>query len=157
MNILRAQFEDLPQILQLQYLAYQSEAKLCNNPNIPPLKQTLTEVEQEYEKGVFLKVVEVDGRIIGSVRAWTDGESVYVGKLMVHPDFQHRGIGTALLLAIEKEFTQTRFELFTSTQSMRNIALYQRQGYIIFQEKQVMENLRFVYLEKYLSSDVRHM
>lgn len=157
MTILPARYEDLPEILQLQYLAYQSEAKLCNNPNIPPLKQTLPEVEQEFEKGVFLKAVDESGTIIGSVRAWADSDSVYVGKLMVHPALQHRGIGTAMLLSIEKHFTQKRFELFTSTQSMRNIALYQRQGYKIFQEKQVMENLRFVYLEKYLSSDARQM
>ena len=157
MTIFPARHEDLPKILQLQYLAYQSEAQLCNNPNIPPLKQTLAEMEQEFEKGVFLKTVDEDGRIIGSVRAWSDRDSVYVGKLMVHPDFQHRGLGTALLLAIEKEFSQKRFELFTSTQSMRNIALYQRQGYKIFQEKQVAENLCFVYLEKRLSSDVRQM
>ena len=123
MTILPAQHEDLPEILRLQYLAYQSEAKLCNNPNIPPLTQTLAEVEQEFEKGVFLKAVDENGRIIGSVRAWADDTSVYVGKLMVHPDLQHQGIGTAMLLAIEKEFTQKRFELFTSTQSMRNIAL----------------------------------
>lgn len=39
-NIKRADKADLKAILELQYLAYQSEAKLFNNPDIPPLKTT---------------------------------------------------------------------------------------------------------------------
>ena len=39
--IKKAQKEDLEEILKLQYLAYQSEAKLFGNMEIPPLMQTL--------------------------------------------------------------------------------------------------------------------
>ncbi|WP_295084445.1 hypothetical protein [Ruminococcus sp.] len=39
--ILKAQKDDLQEILQLQYLAYQSEADLFGSRDIPPLKQTL--------------------------------------------------------------------------------------------------------------------
>ncbi|MGL5437076.1 MAG: hypothetical protein ACRDBO_17150 [Lachnospiraceae bacterium] len=68
MLIERASKEDLPAILELQYLAYQSEAKLLNNPEIPPLKQTLQEVEQELAIGTILKVLDEDDAIVGSVR-----------------------------------------------------------------------------------------
>ena len=148
MNIVKASREELPEILQLQYLAYQSEAKLLNNPNIPPLKQTLPEVESEFEKGVILKAADSNGNIIGSVRAWEENGTVYVGKLMVHPDHQRKGLGSRLLLAVEDVFPGKRYELFTSTMSAGNIALYQRNGYQIFQEKQINDFLRFVYLEK---------
>ena len=147
MTIQKASREELQAILQLQYQAYESEARLLNNWNIPPLKQTLPEVEAEWEKGVILKAVE-DAQLVGSVRAWEENGTVYVGKLMVRPDCQGRGIGTRLLLAVEEIFPGKRYELFTSTQSQRNIALYQRCGYRIFTEKQVNEHLRFVYLEK---------
>lgn len=147
MQILRASRGELSSILSLQYLAYQSEAKLCNNPNIPPLKQTLAEMEAEFDNGIILKAV-IEGEIVGSVRAYSLEGTTYVGKLMVHPDWQHRGIGTALLLAIEKEFPNQRCELFTSTMSLKNIALYERLGYRTFQEKQISPTLRFVYLEK---------
>lgn len=40
------------------------------------------------------------------------------------------------------------FELFTSTKSQKNIALYERLGYRSFAEKQITKELRFVYLEK---------
>ena len=49
-NICRACIEDLQDILQLQYLAYQSEAALFNKEDIPPLKQTLDEVVEEFYK-----------------------------------------------------------------------------------------------------------
>ena len=147
MTIEKVAREELQTILQLQYRAYESEARLLNNWNIPPLKQTLAEVEAEWDKGVILKAVE-DGKLLGSVRAWEMDGTVYVGKLMVEPEFQGRGIGTKLLLEVEKVLPEKRYELFTSTQSARNIALYQRCGYRIFTEKQVNEHLRFVYLEK---------
>lgn len=37
--IVRAEYEDLEEILNLQYLAYQSEAELFGSKDIPPLKQ----------------------------------------------------------------------------------------------------------------------
>lgn len=102
----------------------------------------------EYQRGVILKALDEDQNIIGSVRAFCDNETVYIGKLMVHPSKQGQGIGTKLLLEIENEYPNKRYELFTSTKSKKNIALYQKQGYKIFDEKQVTEELRFVYMEK---------
>lgn len=66
--IVKACLEDLQEILQLQYLAYQSEAALFGSNDIPPLKQTIDEVIEEYHKGVILKLV-ADNKIIGSIRA----------------------------------------------------------------------------------------
>lgn len=122
MIIEKAEKKDLHIILDLQYLAYQSEAKLYNNPNIPPLSQTLDEVESEYQKGIVLKAVDENNSIIGSVRAYYDKGTVYIGKLMVHPQKQGQGIGTQLLQAIENEFPKQRYELFTSS-SKRLFAL----------------------------------
>lgn len=146
--IKKAQKEDLEEILKLQYLAYQSEAKLFGNMDIPPLMQTLEEVYDGFQKGAILKAVDDGGIIIGSVRAYQDGGTVYIGKLMVHPSKQGQGIGTQLLLEMEKQYLNQRYELFTSTRSEKNIALYQKLGYEIFDEEQVTEELRFVYMEK---------
>ena len=146
--IKKAQKDDLRTILELQYLAYQSEAKLFNDPNIPPLQQTLEDVEKEFEKGIVLKAIDEKNIIVGSVRAHSEKGTVYIGKLMVHPQQQKRGIGTKLLLEIEKEYPNQRYELFTSTKSIGNIRLYERLGYKIFKEVSITEELQFVYLEK---------
>jgi len=147
-TIKKAEQKDLKAILALQYLAYQSEAKLFGSMDIPPLKQTIEEVYDEYEKGTVLKAVDGAGTIIGSVRAYRENETVYIGKLMVHPSMQNQGLGTKLLLAMEQEYPNQRYELFTSTKSISNIRLYERLGYKIFKEEAVSEELQFVYLEK---------
>lgn len=146
--IIRAKKEDLEEILALQYLAYQSEARLFGSMDIPPLKQTIEEVCDEYEKGTILKAVDDAGTIIGSVRAYQENRTVYIGKLMVHPNMQKQGLGTKLLLAIEQEYPNQKYEVFTSTKSISNIRLYEKLGYKIFKEETVSEELQFVYLQK---------
>ncbi len=147
MTILPATRPDLPAILSLQSLAYQSEAILLQNFSIPPLRQTLAELEAEFESRIILKAVE-NGEIIGSVRARQENGTAYIGKLIVHPAHQRKGIGTQLLYAIEQAAPASRYELFTSNKSEKNIRLYERVGYHRFMEKQVSHDLSFVFLEK---------
>ena len=149
MIITEADKTDLQQILDLQYLAYQSEAKLLNDFSIPPLKQTIEEINREYETSVFLKATDGNGDIIGSVRAYTSNGTTYIGRLIVRPDKQGQGIGTKQLYMIEQKCQAKRYELFTSSKSIRNIKLYERLGYVRFREEKVADGLSFVYLDKY--------
>ena len=149
MAILKATQNDLPDILDLQKLAYLSEAKLLNNYSIQPLAQTLEELEKELSRGIILKMMdEKIGKIIGSVRAYEENGRVYIGKLMVHPDYQNKGLGTNLLKEIEAYYKNKTFELFTSNKSVKNIALYLRNEYKEFKRKRVSDNLELIYLEK---------
>ena len=148
MNIYKADHKDLDEILRLQYLAYQSEAALFGTDDIPPLKQTIDEVIAEYEKGIILKLVTDDNVIIGSVRAREENKAVYIGKLMVHPEYRHKGYGTRLLTEIEKCFTCERYELFTSTRSADNIRLYEKNGYKEYKREALNNELIFVYMQK---------
>jgi ribosomal protein S18 acetylase RimI-like enzyme len=69
---------------------------------------------------------------------------------MVHPDLQGRGIGTRLMVAIEQLFPEARrFELFTGSLSVRNIALYKHLGYETFTTETVSEKISLVFMEKY--------
>ncbi|MHC1695024.1 MAG: GNAT family N-acetyltransferase [Eubacteriales bacterium] len=148
MLILKASREDLCDILELQYSAYQSEAELLNNFSIQPLTQTLSELEQEYEDGVVLKAVSDQGEIIGSVRGHAKGGTLYIGKLIVAPAYQGHGIGKALLLEIEHVCPMSRYELFTSSKSAKNISFYEKMGYSVFRDKALSPSLSMVYLEK---------
>ncbi|MBO7449871.1 MAG: GNAT family N-acetyltransferase [Clostridiales bacterium] len=148
MKICKAEREDLDTILKLQYLAYQSEADLFGTRDIPPLKQTIDEVIEEYNSGIILKMVDDDDTIIGSVRAKEDNGTVYIGKLMIHPDHRCKGYGSQLLKEIENYYPGKRYELFTSTRSADNIRLYQKNGYKEFRQEAVTEELVFVYMEK---------
>lgn len=148
MTIQRAVKNDMQEILQLQYLAYQSEAQLFENPNIPPLSQTLEDIEEEFDTGIFLKVQNEDNLIVASVRAFLKDDTLHIGKLIVQPDLQGQGIGTKLLKEIERICPQKRYELFTSSKSTRNIKLYEHVGYQIFSEKVISDELKLIYLEK---------
>ena len=146
--IVKAEYKDLQEILNLQYLAYQSEAELFGSRDIPPLKQTLNEVIDEFNNGIVLKMVDEMGNIICSVRAKEQNGTVYIGKLMVHPDHRCKGYGSTLLSEIENCYPDKRYELFTSTRSVDNIRLYEKLGYAIFDRKPVNDELVFVYMEK---------
>ena len=151
--IVKADYKDLQEILQLQYLAYQSEAALFGSKDIPPLKQTLDEVIAEFREGIILKMVDENDVIIGSVRAKESNGTVYIGKLMVHPDHRCNGYGARLLAEIERYYPEKRYELFTSTRSIDNIRLYQRMGYREFDRRSMDDRLDFVYMEKVIGQE----
>jgi len=146
--ISRARVDDSLEILGLQQLAYRSEAELYDDYSLPPLTQTLENLQAQFGSRVFLKAVE-EGAVIGSVRAYQNGTTCYVERLIVHPTFRRRGIGTSLLARIEAEFPEARrFELFTGHKSAGNIRLYERAGYKVFKQEPVNATLTLVFMEK---------
>ena len=147
-QILHADIFDAAEILTLQRLSYQSEAVIYNDWSIPPLTQTLSEIKKEFNELTFLKVCDSD-RLIGSVRASIHDSTCYIGRLIVHPEYQHKGVGTHLMLAIETEFpSMRRFELFTGSRSTGNIRLYERLGYQIFRTDRLSPQIELVFMEK---------
>jgi len=58
MTILRAQREDLAEILALQKECYLQEAAIYEDYKIPPLLQTIESIEKDFKQNIFLKAVE---------------------------------------------------------------------------------------------------
>lgn len=147
-TICRAVPEDADSILALQRLAYQSEAAVYDDWSIPPLTQTLESLRVEFATFVILKAM-IGERIVGSVRARVVGDIGAIGRLIVHPEYQGRGIGSCLLEAIERACEQVaRFELFTGSRSARNIRLYERAGYRKTRTQPLSPDVSLVFLEK---------
>jgi ribosomal protein S18 acetylase RimI-like enzyme len=166
-DILPADRRDAPAILALQRLAYQAEALRYNDWNMPPLTQPLEALQAEFARLTILKAVPrltpdqtapltaaeqpVPGAlpVVGSVRAGLSHGVCHIGRLIVHPEHQHQGLGTALLQAIEARFpTAERFALFTGERSLGNLRLYQRHGYLPVRSQEMSPELTLVFLEK---------
>jgi len=139
---------DAPAILALQRLAYQSEAKLYNDWSLPPLMQTLESLQAEIADSIVLKAVAT-GRIVGSVRAKAVGAVGQIGRLVVHPDHQGRGLGSMLLERVEAAIQGVSiFELFTGAKSEANIRLYQRHGYRIDRTQELSPTVSITFMRK---------
>jgi phosphoribosylanthranilate isomerase/GNAT superfamily N-acetyltransferase len=143
-----AQRGDAEEILALQKLAYRSEAEQYQDFSIPPLTQTREQIESEFGSLRFLRAT-ADGHLIGSVRAELRDGTCHLGRLIVHPDWQNRGVGGRLLREAETLFPEAdRFELFTGERSERNLHLYQKAGYREFKRQALNERITLVYLVK---------
>lgn len=141
---------DLDEILYLQKCCYLSEAEIHQNYNIQPITQNLEETIEDFNKGKILKIVN-GGRIIGSVRAYEENGTCFIGKLIVSRFYQHKGLGKLLMFAIEKEYSHLkRYELFTSNKSEKNLFVYTQLGYKVFKEIK-QGSLNMVFLEKIIS------
>ena len=148
MQIKPAGIKDCREILDLQKLAYIQEAQIYNDFSIQPLNQTFDEIKMEFESRTVLKAM-IEGKIMGSVRAYEENDTCYIGKLIVHPEYQNKGIGSGLMKEIEVKFnTVKRYELFTGERSDKNLYLYQKIGYEIFRRERISDKVNIVYLEK---------
>jgi GNAT superfamily N-acetyltransferase len=148
-HVALATADDAPEILALQKLAYESEARLYDDWTLPPLTQTLPSLLEEFTASVVLKAMD-GNRLVGSVRARESEGHCQIGRLIVNPQLQCRGIGTLLMRRIEMEFPKARaFELFTGSRSVGNLRLYERLGYLRAREKVLSAAVTLVYLEKW--------
>jgi ribosomal protein S18 acetylase RimI-like enzyme len=146
-EIVQANKEDLAKILEVQYKAFLREAEEFNDFNIDPMTQTLEDMEEEYKTFTYLKAVDENGQIIGSIRGYVKNGTSYIGRTLVHPDYQGRGVGTAMIKKLEQINSAPRYEINSSIRCPQNIRFYERLGFKKFKETKT-ENNGFVYLEK---------
>jgi ribosomal protein S18 acetylase RimI-like enzyme len=130
-EVQKALYEDLPDILSLQKQAFRSEAELYDCLSIEQMTQTIDSIHSDFQNYTFWKAV-FEGEIVGSVKAHSEDGVCSVARLIVNPEFQNKGIAKQLMAAVEDEFSTAKiFKLFTGHKSFKNIALYQSIGYRI--------------------------
>lgn len=128
MKIEIAEDRDFVNILELQKIAYQSEALIYDDFNLPPLTQTLDEIIEESKRERIYKY-EIDGIIVTSVRCRVmENDILYIGRLIVDPAFQNRGIAESVLKQIEALYSDAvkSYSLFTGHLSEKNLHLYKK-------------------------------
>jgi tRNA (guanine37-N1)-methyltransferase len=122
---------DAGELLTLQRACWVQEA-LANDSltDIPALHESLEDV-LEWMSTWSTWVVRSEGRLVGAVRGRLEGSAWDIGRVMVAPDLQGRGLGRALLAHIEAVAAPeaTSYRLFTGARSADNIRMYKKAGY----------------------------
>ncbi|MFS0893187.1 GNAT family N-acetyltransferase [Microbacterium sp. 179-I 3D3 NHS] len=120
--------QDAGEVLTVQRAAFVSEAAIYGSVDMPPLTQTLPELEAELrsESGF---VARIDGRLVGAIRFVERDDLLLIGRIAIAPDMQGEGIGRMLLQAAEDASSAPVAELFTGSLSEANLRLYRACGY----------------------------
>lgn len=148
-TIERAKESDLQALLSLQKTAFMEVAEQMNNYNIPPLLQNIQDVRHDFDTCVILKYISSGSQIVGSIRANIHDDYIcHIGKLIVHPAFQNRGIGKALMYEIERYFPSClKFMLFTGEETPNTLYLYTKVGYHVVCKKE-SGGINLIHMEK---------
>jgi tRNA (guanine37-N1)-methyltransferase len=122
---------DAEELLVLQRCCWVPEGRANQAFDIPPLVEQLDDVRASIREWNTW-VVRVDGRLVASMRGRLDADGAWeIGRLMVAPDLQGRGIGRWLLEIAEAAAPAEadRVWLVTGDHSTRNQRFYRRAGY----------------------------
>lgn len=146
-----ASVEDAPALHSVIQDAFRREAERTGKWDIAPLAETLEGLSLAMQKLCVLVACE-DGTVVGTGRVRIDAGVGYLGRLAVLPSHQGRGIGKALICALEAACPEAgRFVVFTSEYSLDNIALYGRMGYVCTEKRRAPDGVMLQYMEKRLS------
>ena len=135
-------------LLELQRIAYQIEADIIGNNQIPPLHETLSELQScgETFYGYF-----VEDALAGALAYKLIGPTLDIHRLMVHPNFFRQGIARKLIEHVELLHPEAeRAIVQTGSLNQPAVKLYQQLGYRIVDTKEVSPNLLITRFEKRL-------
>jgi GNAT superfamily N-acetyltransferase len=87
------------------------------------------EIKAAFGKSSFVRFAYADGLLVGFGRTVDDGQYyALIADLIVHPDYQNRGIGSRILYELEKSLTTYAFTTLTSVAGKE--AFYTRHGWL---------------------------
>jgi len=124
---------DAGELFTLQRACWLQELEANPGVEIPALRESLDDVRRGLEGWVVRVVREPSsGRLIGAVRGKVDSHGEWdIGRVMVAPDLQGRGLGRALLELVQ-ELAPPEVEthvLFTGERSFDNQRMYKKAGF----------------------------
>lgn len=141
--------DDVKDIIRVQKSAFGKISERLNSCSLPPMKETAEELEKKFDDN-HIFVYEIDGKIVGSIRLEKSIESAEIRRLIVHQDYQKKGIGKELLqyiLNFDKNIK--RFTLFTENiENNPAVKLYKNYGFKIFKQKVMCDGTPLIWMEK---------
>ena len=148
MRIELATIQDVPELQELQHRAFGPQCIELGWEDAPPMTESLEHAYEEFAQCTTLKVLDDEGRIIGSIRGNVTDGSLYMGRLMVLPEYRQQGIGKLLFREIQRILLHNRAWLCTCKQVPAPYEFYLREGFRPYKDEIVGPGLTWVYMEK---------
>jgi enterochelin esterase-like enzyme len=148
MEIEIATKKDVPALMELRHKAFGPLCKALGIEEKPTTKNSIKEAYEVFDMCTTLKVKNNEGAIIGAVQGNITEDLLYIGNLMVLPEYQRRGIGKHLLREIQRMMPHKRAWLYTCQNVDTTYSFYQREGFSTFEKEQASSGLTWAYMEK---------
>ena len=148
MKIELATIQDVPELQELQHKAFGPQCIELGWEDAPPMTESLEHAYEDFAQCTTLKVLDDKGRIIGSIHGKETDGSLYMGRLMVLPEYRQQGIGKQLFKEIQRLLPHNRAWLCTCKQVPAPYEFYLREGFKPFKTEVVGPGLTWVYMEK---------
>lgn len=135
-------------VLKIQKAAYKIEAERIGYDKIPPLQESLSELQASNEifYGYYL-----DNILVGLLSFKVKDYILDIHRMAVHPTFFRRGIANSFLQFIEKnKYGAKKIIVSTGKENTPAIHLYLKNGYIKIGESEISKGIYLTNFEKNL-------
>jgi tRNA (guanine37-N1)-methyltransferase len=121
---------DAGELFTLTRACWLQELRANPGVTIPALEESLDDLVSSLDEWTTF-AARAGGRLVGSCRGRLEGTVWDIGRVMVAPDLQGRGIGRHLLEVAEAAAPApaTSYQLFTGAGSAANLRIYKAAGY----------------------------
>lgn len=101
-------------------------------------------LRQAFENSLYIAGAYQDDRLVGIIRAVGDGATIlYIQDLLILPEKQHQGIGTALLTTVLEKYAHVYQKILLTDNTEKTIAFYRKLG---FSPVQDLNCVGFIYV-----------
>lgn len=132
-------------VLEIQHAAYAVAADIVGYDSIPPLQETLAELQSQ--PLIFLGV-SCAGTLAGVLGYRRRGDTVDIDRLAVHPMFLRRGLATKLLRELLVRERDAGFTVSTGLSNHAAVNLFERFDFLITGEAEPVSGAKIVVLQR---------
>ncbi|MDZ5472395.1 GNAT family N-acetyltransferase [Bacillus sp. 31A1R] len=140
--------DDIEDLLPIQRAAFQEDLEKYEDYETNPACETIEKLTENILNYHHYTILE--GReIIGAIDVRGNNERMHIDKLFINPSIQNKGLGTAAMNFLEKEFPNVKlWTLYTPFLSFRNHHFYEKFGYKKTKEVKLTSKLILFKYEK---------